>query len=406
MNYKVVIDSGHGGTDPGASGNGIIEKDLNLQISKYMQQRLNELGVENSMTRNDDETLSPAERTKLIQSFYGTGSDVIVVSNHINAGGGDGAEVIYALRNNDNLSSLIANELSKTKQNVRKYYQRRLPSNPSQDYYYIMRDTPNNETIIVEYGFLDSTGDDVKLLKNDWKELTEAVVKALAEYMNVPYKPSTGTGTPPTTNPSSGNYMVKAGDTLWSIARENNTTVDEIKKLNNLTTNSLSVGQTLILPGGETNESGEIYIVKAGDSLYAIAMKHGLTVDELKRLNNLTSNNLSIGQELIIKPATGGAEVTQNYTVKAGDSLYRIALAYQTTVDELMKLNNLTSAALSIGQVLKVPNRGSNEIIHTVVAGDSLYSIALKYNTTIQRVRELNNLTSDLLSIGQKLKIA
>lgn len=88
-NKKVVIDAGHGGTDPGTIANGITEKDLTLKISKYIQERLDDLGIENSMTRTDDETLGPGVRPGRAQSFYGNGSDVIVLSNHINAGGQD-----------------------------------------------------------------------------------------------------------------------------------------------------------------------------------------------------------------------------------------------------------------------------------------------------------------------------
>ena len=101
MMKKVIIDPGHGGADPGTSANGIVEKDYNLKISKYMSDRLNELGITNKMTRTTDETLSPTNRVNRIKSFYGDGKDVLVISNHLNSGGGDGAEVIYALRNND-----------------------------------------------------------------------------------------------------------------------------------------------------------------------------------------------------------------------------------------------------------------------------------------------------------------
>lgn len=87
---KVVIDPGHGGTDPGTSGNGIVEKDYTLKISEYMKNRFDELGVESALTRDSDISLSPTDRPKKIQSIYGNGSDVVVVSNHINAGGGDG----------------------------------------------------------------------------------------------------------------------------------------------------------------------------------------------------------------------------------------------------------------------------------------------------------------------------
>ena len=86
---KVVIDAGHGGSDPGTSANGIVEKDLTLKISKYIQQRLNDLGIENAMTRTTDETLGPDVRPGRTQSFFGKGNDVIVLSNHINAGGGN-----------------------------------------------------------------------------------------------------------------------------------------------------------------------------------------------------------------------------------------------------------------------------------------------------------------------------
>lgn len=87
---KIVIDAGHGGDDPGASSNGIIEKDLTLKISQYMYDRFRDLGIPVKMTRTTDETISPTERVKRVLDAYGNSNDVIVISNHINAGGGDG----------------------------------------------------------------------------------------------------------------------------------------------------------------------------------------------------------------------------------------------------------------------------------------------------------------------------
>ena len=89
MNYRIVIDPGHGGDDPGASGNGIIEKNLTLDISKYMYDRLKKLGIPVTLTRTTDETVDPTERVNRILDAYGDNSNVIVVSNHINAGGGE-----------------------------------------------------------------------------------------------------------------------------------------------------------------------------------------------------------------------------------------------------------------------------------------------------------------------------
>ncbi len=89
MNYKIVVDAGHGGSDPGAVGNGLQEKDLNLEVAKYLYDRFKELGIPVTLTRNSDETISPKERVSRVLDAYGNNSNVIVLSNHINAGGGD-----------------------------------------------------------------------------------------------------------------------------------------------------------------------------------------------------------------------------------------------------------------------------------------------------------------------------
>ena len=86
---KIVVDAGHGGNDPGASGNGIIEKDYNLKIANYIYNRLKELGLPVTITRNTDITLSPTDRVNKILNAYGNNSDVIVLSNHLNAGGAE-----------------------------------------------------------------------------------------------------------------------------------------------------------------------------------------------------------------------------------------------------------------------------------------------------------------------------
>ena len=83
----VVIDPGHGGIDSGAVGSDILEKDYNLQISRYMYDRFRELGIPVYLTRDTDLTLNPGDRTKKILSFLGNDPNVVVVSNHLNAGG-------------------------------------------------------------------------------------------------------------------------------------------------------------------------------------------------------------------------------------------------------------------------------------------------------------------------------
>ena len=398
---KVIIDPGHGGTDSGATGNNLLEKDYNLLISKYMYDRFKQLGIPVAITRDSDTTLSPTDRVNTILNKFGNSSDVILISNHVNSGGGEGAEVIYALRNRDTLAKRILENIGATGQETRKYYQRRLPSDTSKDYYFIHRNTGNLEPLIVEYGFIDNTKD-VEFLKENYEELAEAVISAVANYIGVPYTPPEGI----TTN----TYVVQKGDSLYSIANKLGTTVSELKKENNLTTNTLQIGEVLRIPTKEIYEGEEnVYIVQKGDTLYSVAMANNTTVDELKKANNLTSNILSTGQLLKI-PSALLPEST--YIVKKGDSLYSIANKYNTTVDELKRINNLTSNILSIGQVLKLPSdkvsdieKEENTISYTVQKGDSLYSIARKYSTTIDKIKDLNNLTTNLLSIGQVLLI-
>ena len=403
MAKKVVIDAGHGGSDSGAIGNGIIEKNLTLDISKYMYDRLKELGVPVKLTRDSDVDLPASERPQRVLDQYGNGKDVIVISNHINAGGAEGAEVIYALRNKDTLAKKILDELEKQGQLIRKYYQRRLPSDYNKDYYYMLRNTPNTEALIVEYGFLDNASDANKL-KNNYKKYAEAVVKAVTEYAGYKYVPLAG----------SDYYVVKKGDTLWSIARTYGLTVDKLKSLNNLTSNNLTIGDSLIVKDSSGNsdnssnaDNNKYYIVKKGDSLYSIARSNNMTVDELKSLNNLTSNILSIGQKLII---SSGSNVPNNvYVVKKGDTLWSIANNFNVSVNDLKNANNKSNNSLSIGEQLIIPGKSTGEnvstIIYTVKSGDNLYSIARRYNVTVNEIKSLNNLSSNLLSIGQKLSI-
>lgn len=414
---KIVIDSGHGGSDNGASGNSIIEKDLTLAISDYMYDRFRELGVPVAMTRTTDETLNPTERVTRSKNAFGATPNVLLISNHINASANqsaDGAEVIYALRNTDVLPNLILSELEKEGQNVRYAYQRRLPSDTSKDYYFMLRDTNPMHSIIVEYGFLDSQLDDAEQLKNNYKLYAEAVVRAVMEYLNLPYTPV----------PGSSYYTVQSGDSLWSIAKKFNTTVDLLKATNNLTTNSLRIGQLLKIPSPiEDPSMGDfiVYVVSSGDTLYKIAERYGTTVNDLMNYNKLTSSNLNVGQQILIPRRDINKEPsdTENniiYTVQSGDSLWSIANRYNTTVDELKKYNNLGSESLRVGQQLKIPRgstvtppnnqvTGTDYITYVVKSGDSLWSIANKYNITANDLMQYNNLKTNLLNIGQVIKI-
>ncbi len=178
-------------------------------------------------------------------------------------------------------------------------------------------------------------------------------------------------------NGSSSTYKVKAGDSVWKISHEHGMSMNELKSLNGLKDNLIIPGQVLKVKGTssntkqttktstkETAATGATYVVKAGDSLWAVANKQGLTVAELKRINGLSSDTIYVGQKLkVTQKSSVNAETyakttnvsdksKKKYTVKAGDSLWRIAADNKTTVNDLKAVNHLASDTIYVGQTL------------------------------------------------------
>lgn len=386
MAYKVAIDS---------SNKRLDDEDYTLLISKYISERLGTLGIDNFLVRSNSNDLTDEERVNIIKNKYGNGNNIIVISNRLDSGSISSPEIVYALRNNSRLSSSLANNLSNIGLEISKYYQLRNPSNTALDDDYLINNTKNNQTLLIYLGN-ENSNDDISFIKNNYEKIGEAIVKSIANYAGVSYYPV-----------DDNYYVVQKGDSLWSISSKLGVSVSDIKKSNNLSSNNLSIGQVLIIPSKksddeESNADENVYVVKKGDSLWLIAKNYNTSVDEIKRLNNLSSNTLSIGQKLKIPNAITSNEIT--YTVKKGDSLWLIANRYDTTVNAIKDKNGLTSNNLSIGQILKIPST-TNYITYTVKKGDSLWLIAKNYNTSVNDIKKLNSLSSNNLSIGQKLII-
>jgi len=356
---------------------------INL-IANFLYNELSNKGYDVRLLDND------TPLSDKIKEINNEPKESIVISNQINFNNEVGSEIIYALKDTNMLANSIQNTLGNYT-NIAKFYQLRLPSNTALDYYQIIRETPNAETIIISYN-----ENDLSEMQNNWQDIAQAILDGLLDYLT-----------------KQNVYIVVSGDSLYSIAQKFGITVKDLIETNNLGNNTnLTIGQELIIPDkNEENlpptqeETINTYTVQSGDSLYSIARRFNTTVDTLKSLNNLTSNILSIGKVLLL-PTEIEEPVTNNtYTVQSGDSLYSIARQFDTTVNELKSLNNLTENILSIGQILKIPGRISPNQTYTVKSGDSLYSIARQFNTTVNDIKNLNNLTNNVLSIGQELKI-
>lgn len=341
---KVVIDAGHGGTDPGAVAGGVNEKDLNLMIAQYMQDRFLQAGVDATLIRNSDETISPTERVRRILAAYGDNPNVVVISNHNNSSSNtsaEGTEIIHALRNTNELSKNILDELDKAGLPTRTAYQRRLPNNPSKDYYFIHRETGSTQPIIIEYGYM-TTPQDLRRVQENYKKYVNAVVKGVLDTFDI--------GEEIMPDDTKNTYTVKAGDTLWSIARRFNTTVEDLMKYNNLSSDVITVGTVLTIPtttDSSTNLNSSMYVVKAGDTLWNIAKRYNTTVENLMMMNNLNTDLITIGQRLMVPNKNV-------YVVKAGDTLWNIAKRNNTTVENLMMLNNLNTDLIKPGQIIKL----------------------------------------------------
>ncbi|MBQ8891536.1 MAG: LysM peptidoglycan-binding domain-containing protein [Bacilli bacterium] len=404
---KVIINPSYGGVSSGIISNKFIEKDFNLELAKSLQTKLNNLGITSYLIREDDSSLTNQNRLNKINTLINKNDEVIILTFEIidSSNNESGAKVIYALRDNDTLARDITSNLENIGLTVIKYYQLRDPNNTNLDFYELIKEPSTSSNLILSLGNPSNSFDNNFLLTN-----VDKIATAIASAINTYFA-------------SSNIYIVQRGDTLYSIASKFNITVDELKKANNLTSNAIIVGNELIIPSPSEldnnleglDEEDKMYInytVKKGDSLYSIASNYNTSVDIIKDINNLTSNTLQVNQILKIPTSSTSSTIDyNNYTVVKGDSWYSIAKKFNTTVNTIIDLNNLTNNNLSIGQILKIPNtEGTNEEIsnyttYTVKKGDSLYTIASNYNTSINAIKDLNNLTSNILSIGQVLQI-
>jgi LysM repeat protein len=173
-------------------------------------------------------------------------------------------------------------------------------------------------------------------------------------------------------------HRVGQGETLYAISRRYQSSVEEISKTNNLSGNSVAIGQEIAIPWkrdvpksmNQNSASGQLYhTVEAGQTLYAISRQYDVSVDEIKRLNNLTSNELSTGQQLVVKkgqkpleqtaPVKPEPVATKNpqltyHTVAPSETLFSISQKYDVSVDDIKKWNDLKSNSLSVGQELAI----------------------------------------------------
>ena len=231
-------------------------------------------------------------------------------------------------------------------------------------------------------------------------------------------------------------HKIKSGETIGGIAEQYKVSASNIREWNNLTSDKIIAGATLkiysdsaprtetknVSPKTELNGESVTHLIQPGETIIGISQDYGVSIDDIKRWNNLSSSRIFAGKTLIIysngnNHTNKKTSVTENvskgktHKVKSGETLSGIALTYQVSIASLKKLNDISGTKIFIGQELKIPQGSDSDSqvaedgYHTVENGETLYSIAIKHNTSVQKIKKLNNLTSSKIVVGQKLKI-
>ncbi len=241
-------------------------------------------------------------------------------------------------------------------------------------------------------------------------------------------------------------HKIRRGETLGLIAAKYGVSVNQLRDWNNISGNKIMSGRNLrIYPDGTSNNVAVNetknnvsknnlykYKVKKGDNLSEIAEKFGVTTQQVKKWNNISGNKIVAGKTLKIYNSTTsssyGDNTTKNssnvnyYKIKSGDSIGSIAEKYGVKVSEIQKWNNISGNKILAGNTLKIysdanvndipnettkttKNTKTNQQNYTVKNGDSLYSIAQSNKTTVAKLKSLNNLTSNKIKTGQKLRL-
>ncbi len=226
-------------------------------------------------------------------------------------------------------------------------------------------------------------------------------------------------------------YTVKSGDTLGRIASRYGVSTASLRMTNRIRGNMIRPGQRLRIPGTGDAEAADtvIHTVSSGETLSSIANRYGVTVTRLKRSNRLTSNTLHIGDKLEIpareqpRASSSGVRAPQSkiHVVRSGETLSEIAESYGIGLSKVRAANGLRSNNLRVGQRLVIPATakklggavanasnasGSNDArMHTVRAGDTLSAIARRYGTSVAKLKAVNNLKNNNLRIGERLRL-
>lgn len=475
----IVVDAGHGGEDPGAIGpNKLKEKYVVLDIAKKLANKINRTeGYIAKLTRTNDyyvplkkrRDFARKNRADLFVSIHAdafdrpaaSGASVFALSlrgatserarflarkeNKADLIGGVGD--VSLLDKDDTLKSVLVDlsmsatltssldagkHILEEMDDIAKLHKKSV-----EQANFLVLKSADVPSILVETGFISNPKEAKKLSTGNYREKMAssifAGVRAFFE-KNPPADTYIAWKQKGGKENTAGFYKVSSGDTLSGIADRFKVSVNELKRLNKLSTNDIRIGQTLRLRSSKivsnpvaipTAGSSRVHKVKSGESLLGIALHYDMTMSDLKRINKLSKDSIKIGQVLTIDNVSVQNETVpidsnlfsqdtkSRHKVTNGETLSGIAYRYGMSTSELKKLNDLSSNSIRIGQVLLVRSEKTvakakvieKKRVHKVRNGDTLSGIALRYSSSVSEIKKYNNLDGSSLQIGQKLVI-
>lgn len=336
--------------------------------------------------------------------------------------------------------------------------------------YHIVKAGDNLSTIALKYGIAVSQLKKQNKLKKDHIALKQRLLiekeKEITVVEKVPLKNTIAVAVDTTKqNPvlkssklsATSTHKVRSGESLFSIAKQYDISVDDLKELNQLKDARIFPGQEIktvkkadlvkeeIAEKEQINNLSEnfekplVHKVEKGETLGSVARKYNLSQKELIELNGLKGKKILAGQKLkvgfenlsesetkenVIKNHPKAKEevlsaenACTNHKVTAGESLYSISKKYDVSIDELKDLNNLSSNSIKPGQTLKINSKSVASVTstskkanpevftHKVRSGENLSTIAQHYNCSLRDLKKWNNKSSDKLTPGEKLKV-
>ena len=469
--FVVVIDPGHGGEDPGAYQHGILEKDVVLNVARHLQRQLNNInGVNAILTRDDDSSLALLER-RLIAARNNADLFVSLHANSYPQDARIQGAIVFSLadkgansafmrmlvdtenradeyaalsgygEHNHHIQRVVAElALGATRNEsaeVGEYILQelggitKLHSNDVQQANFAVLKSAAVPSLLVEMGFLSNKAEAERLSQaTEQLRYAQAMAEGLRAYLQDnnkinPVEPppitlaaqletepqSAPSGTLPKLALNPGdyfNYAVKRGDTLSGLAQQHKVSLNFLRKVNKLNSDTLFVGQKLRLPSFRFQEIQ----VNSGDTLSQLALNHGVSIEAILAVNDISSGQkIYRGQRLYIPKLDSRYQDSRyqayiTYQVKRGDNLSDIARNYGLSTDELLSINQLNSSRIYPGQMLKIPaNRAPAHFVHMVKWGETLSGIAQRYGLTVERLSRFNSIRDGKVYEGDRILI-